>query len=77
MLSRSTETHNQIDSLREQLRYDERFTVLESLEVQYKQYLYNLQVKPSTSWIFSVLFLNCNAAVLQYYQFGVGSTFTF
>ncbi|MEI8049049.1 MAG: KilA-N domain-containing protein [Bacteroidota bacterium] len=39
MIRRSTETRNRIDALREQLRDDDRFAELESLEVLYKQYL--------------------------------------
>ncbi len=39
MLRRSVETRNRIDALREQLRDDDRFAELESLEVLYKQYL--------------------------------------
>lgn len=38
MLRRSAETRNRIDSLREELREDERFSELESLEVLDKQY---------------------------------------
>jgi hypothetical protein len=41
MLRRSAETRNRIDSLREELREDDRFAELESLEVLYKQYLRN------------------------------------
>ena len=41
MLLRSAETRNRIDSLRKQLREDDRFSELESLEVLYKQYLRN------------------------------------
>jgi hypothetical protein len=41
MPCRSTETHNQIDSLREQLRDDVRFAELESQKVIFKQYLCN------------------------------------
>ena len=41
MLRRSAETRNRIDSLREELREDDRFSELESLEVLYKQYLRN------------------------------------
>ncbi|MFZ4549412.1 MAG: KilA-N domain-containing protein, partial [Bacteroidales bacterium] len=41
MLLRSAETRNRIDSLKEQLREDDRFAELENLEVLYKQYLRN------------------------------------